>query len=331
MKKLSPAVGLCAALFVSVSVMVAPLAIAEPGAATETSGVTTLENVKDLKTTPGLSGTVVTEDHVEPNDNAGMTFTVENRKPEGTEGDIAVPLVDGKWAVPKDIPNSPTNPVDKAAADSAITRAQTFIDAGTDLKWNAQKPSPVTTNEIVHQKSSKPYGVTCSSFVGMVLKGWDYQHTTYVSDTNKTVGPWVDFGDNGAATDPNMDLWQAHKLARWFHTHGDLWVADGNQGLEPGDIIFLSEQKPEGKDANTGTYFGNVYHAALYVGNNKVIHSYGESSGAGVVEQEYSDHLRDKTSFIARPSWSRAQDADAPGTDPEPQFEHDIQKGQLSH
>ncbi|MDO5076329.1 hypothetical protein [Corynebacterium sp.] len=308
MKKLSPIVGVYTTILLSASAFLAPGATAAESeqVVAQAGGVTKLQDVEDLMDTPGLDGKVVTEDHTEANDNAGMTFTVQDQQPAGAKGAVSVPTVDGKWAVPSDIPNRPTNPVDKQASDSAIARAKTFVNAGTDLRWSTQKPSPITTSEVVHERYTKPYGVTCSSFVAMVLMGWDYNSTTYVSDANKSVGPWIDFGDNGVATDPNLDLWQAHKLAKWFHTHGDLWLDDGTRrGLEPGDLIFLSEQKPEGKDANTGTYFGNVYHVALYVGDNKVVHSYGESSGAGVVEQELNDYLRNHTSFIARPQWSK--------------------------
>lgn len=285
------------------------------GAATaDVGGVTKLENIQELKKARGLSGTVLTKDHVKVGDNAGMKFDIEDKQPDGVLGRIAVPLADGKWAVPSNLPTAPSTKVDKAAADDAISRAQTFVAAGRDLKWNGQGVTPLTTTDVIHDKMSKPYPIYCSSLVGMILKGWDYDHTTYVSDKNTSIGASMDFGGNGDRASEN-ELWQSNRLAKWFYTNGDLWLNDGNQNYERGDLIFLSEQKPEGKDSNTGSYFGNIFHVAIYAGDNKVIHSYSADSDGGVVEQDIDEYLREGTSFIARPSWNKASGASSKSTD----------------
>ncbi|MDO4686305.1 MAG: hypothetical protein Q4A92_07115 [Corynebacterium sp.] len=322
MKIFSPVVGLYTVFLLSASVMAASPAAASPGlestsnttVAESTSGQQ-VDTIEDLKKTSGLSGTVETKGHMKVDDNAGMEFSIESKQPDGVLGDVAVPLADGKWAVPQDLPTGPNKPVDNAAVDDAIARAETFVAAGHDLKWNSQGLTPLHTSGIVHEKSQKPYPIYCSSLIGMILKGWDYEHTTYVSDKNTSVGASVDLGDAANITDVENDIWQSNKLARWFYTHGDLWLNNGEHKYERGDLLFLSEQKPEGKDANTGTYFGNIYHVAMYIGDNKVIHSYGPDSDGGVVVQEMNDYLRESTAFVARPTWNKTPGATSGNTD----------------
>ncbi|MDO5076342.1 hypothetical protein [Corynebacterium sp.] len=316
MKIFSPVVGLYTALLLSASVVTAPLAAAEPMntvaenepavvAPADAGTATELDTVDDLKKASGLSGTVKTKGHAKADDGAGMEFSIEGEKPDGVLGNIAVPLADGKWAVPANLPTSPSTPVNNAAVDDAIARAETFVNAGHDLKWNDRGMTPLHTSEVVHEKSQKPYAIYCSALIGMILKGWDYEHTTYVADKNSVVGAAAELSNEADKTDVENDMWQSNKLARWFYTDGDLWLNDGNQNYERGDLLFLSEQKPEGKDSNTGSYFGNIYHVAMYIGDNKVIHSYSPDSDGGVVVQDLNEYLSNNTSFIARPSWDK--------------------------
>ena len=180
-------------------------------------------------------------------------------------------------------------------AQDLITRGRSFVEAGQDLKWNDDKATPLS-DKVIHKEDSKPYGVTCSSFIAMVMQGWEYDSTTYVKDSNQRVGNWVDF--SGA-----NDIWQAHKLASWLYSQGDLKSADGMDSVKPGDILFFSKQNPEGAGTN-GEYFANIYHTALYVGDGKVIHSYGPGSKTGVVEQNLGKTERNNLSFVARPEWN---------------------------
>lgn len=142
---------------------------------------------------PSVTGTVTTAGDEAPGDGAGMTYSVAVERPAGDLGSIAVPLANGQWAVPQGLPTQAPRPYDAAAFEELSARAQTFADAGTSLVWDASRPSPLT-GQNVHSTTSSPYPVTCSSFVGMVVAGWDYEHTTYVADENTRVGRWVEFG-----------------------------------------------------------------------------------------------------------------------------------------
>ncbi|WJZ01661.1 hypothetical protein CFREI_01785 [Corynebacterium freiburgense] len=316
MKIFSRVVGLYTVFLLSTSVMGASPAFATPDVVTKdgatvggNSSAQEVDTIVDLKKMSGVSGSVETKGHIQADDQAGMAFSIESKQPEGVLGNVAVPLADGKWAVPENLPTGPDKPVDNAAVDDAIARARTFVAAGRDLRWDSHGLTPLHTSGVVHEKSNKPYPIYCSSLVGMVLKGWDYEHTTYVADANTSVGTSVDLGEAANITDVQDDMWQSNKLARWFYTHGDLWLNNGEQKYERGDLLFLAKQKPEGSDANTGEYFGNIYHVAMYIGDNKVIHSYAPDTDGGVVEQEMDEFLREGTAFVARPDWQRAGSA----------------------
>ncbi|MDO4888521.1 MAG: hypothetical protein Q3979_07460 [Actinomycetaceae bacterium] len=272
-----------------------------------------VETVEELMNTKGLSGRIATSGHSSADDGAGMTFSVTSSRPSGTSEDLAVPLADGKWAVPTNLPTKPTRQPNAAAVEDEIARAKTFAVPESELIWDASRATPLT-NQVIHKKLDKPYAVTCSSFVGMVLQGWDYQSTTFVSDKNTRVGAWVDFGAEGSRP---ATLGQAHKLAAWFYANGDMWVDNGQGQFQRGDILFFSKQAPEGADT-TGTYFANVYHVAIYLGDGKVIHSAGRSTGAGVVEGQLTDYLRSDLTFVARPAWKGASSNSSTDNDASP-------------
>ena len=246
-----------------------------------------------------VAETVTTHNHGDPNDGISVTYTVSPEQPQGAEGGAAVKLANGQWASPAAESLNSSMSVDQAVANDVLDRGRSFVEAGQDLKWNAHKPTPIN-NQIIHGEDSKPYGVTCSSFIAMVMQGWDYNNTTYVADENRRVGSWVDFGDAG-------DIWQAHKLASWLYDNGDLLAATNMDDLRPGDILFFSKQNPEGA-GTTGTYFGNIYHTALYVGDGTVIHSYGPGSETGVVEGKLGQAEQRNLSFVARPDWHNPND-----------------------
>ncbi len=264
---------------------------------------TTVDTVRDLMNRSGLSGTVVTRGEEKVGDGGAMSFQISDSMPAGKLGNISIPLADGKWAVPNHLPSKPLNNVDQPAVSDALKRAQTFADAGNDLTWDASRRSPLS-GENVHRNGTKPYPITCSQFVGMVLVGWDYQHTMYVADQNTVVGRRVDFGHNPVGS----RIWQANNLASWFYAHGDLWF-DQNQQYVAEDVLFFSEQDPEHSNdmvrkGTRGAYFGNIYHTALYLGDGKVMHSPGP--GKGVVVEKMSDYLLKTLTFVARPKWAPA-------------------------
>ncbi|WP_103064249.1 hypothetical protein [Actinomyces qiguomingii] len=293
------AFGVATAATLSVTAIL-PTAPAQAVVSTNASG-SQFETVADLMSASNLSGTVYTTGDEAADDGAGMRFSVTNTLPDGIEGNIAVPLADNTWAVPEGLPTSPARNTDSAAVEDLITRAHTFYDAGSQLVWDSSRPTPLT-GTVVHSSTTAPYGVTCSTFVSMVLLGWDYQHTTYVANENTQVGYAVDFG-----VDPTTSkIWRANNLASWFYANGDLWLeTDGN--YQRGDILFFSEQNPEGRidqvrSGTEATYFGNVYHAAIYLGDGKLIHSTGTGDGVNITD--LNPVLEADLSFVARPSFT---------------------------
>lgn len=282
MKNIFPLIGLCTA----VTLLVAPPVQASP---------TEFETVDELMAAGQVADKeVTTRNHAEPHDGISVTYSISPDQPQGAEGGAAVRLANGQWAVPTAEPLYNTSQTNDSVAQDLITRGRSFVEAGQDLKWNDDKATPLS-DKVIHKEDSKPYGVTCSSFIAMVMQGWEYDSTTYVKDSNQRVGNWVDF--SGA-----NDIWQAHKLASWLYSQGDLKSADGMDSVKPGDILFFSKQNPEGAGTN-GEYFANIYHTALYVGDGKVIHSYGPGSKTGVVEQNLGKTERNNLSFVARPEW----------------------------
>lgn len=287
---------------------------AQTRVATEPTSDSQFETTADLMQASGLSGTVTTVGDEVAGDGAGMSYSVTSSLPEGTEGDIAVPLADGRWAVPQGLPTSAPRGSDAAVVEDVIARANTFHAAGTQLIWDSSRATPLT-GEVVHETTSAPYGVTCSTFVSMVLLGWDYEHTTYSADQNTQVGYAVDFGVNPA----DSDIWRANNLASWFYANGDLWLeSDGN--YQRGDVLFFSEQDPEGRSEQVrsgeeDTYFGNVYHTAIYLGDGMLIHSTGTGEGVNITTM--GPNLEADLSFVARPQYvpSTAAEAEEPAVE----------------
>ncbi|RLP09772.1 LPXTG cell wall anchor domain-containing protein [Propionibacterium australiense] len=286
------------------AVLISAIALLIPGTAyaNPSSGddVRQFQTVEEMSEASGLSGTVRTAGYAEAGDGGAMTYTVAAAQPQGAYGDIAVPLADGSWAVPQGLDEQPDAPADDSAVEQELARAQSFAAAGTDLIWDSSRITPLS-GKVIHATDTKPYAVTCSSFVNMVLMGWDYEHTTYVADENTRVGEGVDFGSAAQSG----ELSGAANLARWFHAHGRTWLDDGSSQYQPGDVLFFSQQSVSGDSSPTPStepnQFANIYHVALYVGDGRIIHSYGPESGAGVVEEDFSASLRDDLSFVARP------------------------------
>ncbi|MDO5068200.1 MAG: hypothetical protein Q4D96_13040 [Propionibacteriaceae bacterium] len=272
----------------------------------------TVGTIADLMNASGLSGTVATRGEEQIGDGGAMSFQIADAQPSDRLGKISIPLADQKWAVPNNLPTAPPRGIDEAAVADALKRAQTFVDAGNELTWDATRQSPLSGVN-VHATMSKPYAITCSQFLGMTLTGWDYSHTTYVADANTRVGRWVDFGHDPVGS----RIWQANNLASWFYAHGDLWFSQDQQ-YAPGDILFFSKQNPEDSNSRvrqgqTGAYFGNIYHTALYVGDGKVMHA--RSKGLGVVLEDLNPSLAKDVTFVARPEWVPAGGG---GTTPTP-------------
>ena len=282
----------------------AGVAVVQPVVASPT-GASQLSTVRDLMAAYGLPQTVTTSGHLDPGDGAGMTYSVRDTNVSGILGNIAVPTADGQWAVPTGLPEHPSTQADAASVEDEIARAQSFADAGAGLVRDDARPSPLTSSGVVHAGQSAPYPISDASFVGMTLMGWDYSHTTYVADENTRVGSWVDFGQTAGS-----ELGQSHALARWFYTHGDLWLNTDDE-YQRGDILFFSKQSPGGA-GTTGDYFANVYHSAIYLGGGMIAHA--SDSGTGVVVESLSSALKQDLSLVARPSWQAAPASSLPET-----------------
>lgn len=277
-------------LILAASAVISPVMHPGPGA----SGDPRLNSTADLLRVRGLSGTVATLGTVSAGDGGAMSYSVTDSLPAGDLGDIAVPLVDGRWAVPEGLPTAPRTVPDPAAVEDTVARAMTFAAAGEALHWDSGRATPLS-DQVVHDTQTRPYAVTASAFVGMVLRGWDYEHTTYVAGGNTQVGQAVDFGTTSGA-----ELGQASRLARWFYAHGDLWLDTDGQ-YQRGDVLFFSNQEHAGTQPGGAPYFGNVYHTAVYLGDGRLVHATGPTTSAGVHVDALSPSLQADLTFVARP------------------------------
>lgn len=277
-------------LILAASAVISPVMHPGPGA----SGGPRLNSTADLLRVRGLSGTITTLGTVSAGDGGAMSYSVTDSLPAGDLGDIAVPLADGRWAVPEGLPTAPRTVPDPAAVEDTVARAMTFAAAGEALHWDSGRATPLS-DQVVHDTQTRPYAVTASAFVGMVLRGWDYEHTTYVAGGNTQVGQAVDFGTTSGA-----ELGQASRLARWFYAHGDLWLDTDGQ-YQRGDVLFFSNQEHAGTQPGGAPYFGNVYHTAVYLGDGRLVHATGPTTSAGVHVDALSPSLQADLTFVARP------------------------------
>ena len=277
-------------LILAASAVISPVMHPGPGA----SGGPRLDSTADLLWVRGLSGTITTLGTVSAGDGGAMSYSVTDSLPAGDLEDIAVPLADGRWAVPEGLPTAPRTVPDPAAVEDTVARAMTFAAAGEALHWDSGRATPLS-DQVVHDTQTRPYAVTASAFVGMVLRGWDYEHTTYVAGGNTQVGQAVDFG-----TTSGTELGQASRLARWFYAHGDLWLDTDGQ-YQRGDVLFFSNQEHAGTQPGGAPYFGNVYHTAVYLGDGRLVHATGPTTSAGVHVDTLSPSLQADLTFVARP------------------------------
>lgn len=132
----------------------------------------------------------------------------------------------------------------------------------------------------------------------MALLAWKYENTTYVANTNTASYSWGTTFARPAGTQPPFQAW---KLLAWLHW-GDRVAMHkpGTEDYQRGDILFFSKQNPEGAGTG-GTYFMNVYHTGIYMGNGKIIHSYSNTTPHGVMVEKLSESLKKDLTFIARP------------------------------
>ena len=77
----------------------------------------------ELMSIHGLRGKVRTKGHESVDDGAGMMFTIEDTLPDSRLGRMAVPLPDGKWAVPYGFKTAPGTAVDADGVARQMARA----------------------------------------------------------------------------------------------------------------------------------------------------------------------------------------------------------------
>ena len=95
----------------------------------------------------------------------------------------------------------------------------------------------------------------------------------------------INFGVNGWAPTADME-------AYYMYTHGKMKYHKGvsYKKLKPGDIVFFGPR-------TKGSY-GDIYHVAIYVGDDTIIHAAGRAYG--VIQSRYSDRKK-SVGCIARP------------------------------
>ena len=263
------------------------------------AGVRTYETVADLMKETSIAAlpkTILTVGHDTASDGAGLVLTNESWTPAADHvyGRIAIPI-GGRWAIPRNVPTSPmTNPV-KAAVDAMLARAKTYHDAGTALEWNEKVLTPLHQGGPTRTPSGK-WGLTCSSYVGMVLSGLAYQDTTYVAESNVRKDPRVQWGRL-----VNTDPWQAYRMARWAFVNGDVWIPVAKD-WQPGDVLFWGKQNPEGP-GTTGKYFLNIYHVGIYAGGGMLYQTKSASDPQGVM-YESIDGMPDEIVLAWRPMYN---------------------------
>lgn len=260
---------------------------------------------RDIMNGSGLPTELETTGFSREGDGGGMRWRVQGSAPDGVMALVSLPTADGQWAVPVAPPVRPPRRPNQAAAEDMIRRGFTFRDeGGRDLVWEGKgRAGPLWGGTPVHRRYSKPYPITCSHFTGMLMMGWEYSSTTYVVDTPRQVGWYVPLEGQ---TPAQAEIWQAHRQARLFYRRGDLWLSDGSD-LERGDIVFFSQQDPEGQNAKVragenDAYFGNIYHVAQYLGGGQLLQAATPTSPTGVFEVPLSS-LRSTLSWVARPAW----------------------------
>ncbi len=246
------------------------------------------------------SGSFVKLNEFTENDQVQNIYKIADTIPnERVMSRIAVPLANGKYALPQALNTKLPEPNNPQRVSEMLEVAQTYVDAGAQLKWDASRDTPLQSAEPIHTRYTAPYALTCSSFANMVLAAWKYSDTTYVANSNTASYSWGTNFDRPAGTQPPFQAW---KLLRWMDWQGRAAVyTPGVDNYQPGDLLFFSRQNPEGPGTG-GEYYMNVYHVSIYLGNNQVVHSISPDTGNGVVIQNFNQSLKDDLTFIARPN-----------------------------
>ena len=276
------------------------------------------KNIYELRAATGLKAgdKAVIVDFDSEYDDIALEFTVQDSLPDktaGTANRLAQPLANGKFAILQT--DDYTLPVENSAAnvEAMLAVAKTYLDAGDALVWNADGGTPLYTNKpapVGTINGHNVYAITCSAFVNMVIGGWKYEDTTYnpANETSHSSYGWgVDFNDHAPGKENRP--YGANRLLKWLYSKDQVALYNGdaaNPNYKVGDILFFSQQNPEGRDLNDSIYFMNAYHTGIYYGKDAqgrdlILHSAGTYHGNGVVVEVMSEELKSNLSYIARP------------------------------
>ena len=241
--------------------------------------------------------------HDKPGD-VKILYKISDQKPTDTLLDkISIKLANGKYALP-DISDTYLPAKNTATQiNEFINIGKTYEAAGTKLIWNDKVHTPISyPNEIIHNSAANKiggkFGLTCSTFVGMVMSAWKYGDTTYVKNQNTKAHKWG--SDFDVATGlPKSHVGAAQLLKYLYSTDRTAFHTPGKTDYQTGDIIFFSNPGKY-KESNV---FMNAYHVGIYVGDGKIMHSAGtyHSNKGGVVIEKIHPSIIADISLIARP------------------------------
>lgn len=261
---------------------------------------TQMSTINNLMSSQPASNSIIKLNEFNSNDQVQNIYKVVDTLPNNRVlSRISVPLANGKYALPQALNTKLPEPNSSQRVSELLEVAQTYVDAGAQLKWDSGRDTPLQSVEPIHTRYTAPYALTCSSFANMVLAAWKYSDTTYVANSNTASYSWGTNFNRPAGTQPPFQAW---KLLRWMDWQGRAAVyTPGVDNYQPGDLLFFSKQEPEGPGTD-GEYYMNVYHVSIYMGNNRVVHSISPDTGNGVVIQDLNQALKNDLTFVARPN-----------------------------
>lgn len=278
--------------------------------------------IHDLLKAPLKSGETVRLTGHNHTGDAKILYKITDSVSEGSAiSKVAIKLNNGKYAVPDSSDRYLPAENDAATIDQFIAVGKTYQAAGTKLMWNNTVDTPIgKPGEIIHNNADDniggKFGLTCSTFVGMVMAAWKFENTTYVKDKNLASHTWgTDFAVPSGL--PKSHVGADQLLKYLYSTDRTAFFNGDKNSLKKGDILFFSNPSKhfyEEKDKNGNIIakyprhdvFMNAYHVGIYLGEGEILHSAGAYHNAkgGVVVENVHKSLWPDLSFVARPRLS---------------------------
>ncbi|WP_316669615.1 hypothetical protein [uncultured Propionibacterium sp.] len=237
-------------------------------------------SLEDMAKAPSPSDGTVT---AVGDDGSDQEYSVTDTREGGKYGEVSTHLQNDKWAVPAGLQNHSRTQIDSTAvqAELSVARSYVGVELTQSLSWS----------ESSYRQTGSYYDYC--AYLSLILKGYDYQQASSTGEHGTKAGEGIDFGQFSKSE----ELKKAPGLASWFYSHGDVWLSTNSESYQAGDVLFFSEQ------SSTEVSFANVYHAALYLGNGKILDCEKSPSGKyTIVEKEFSGELKAHLSIVARAS-----------------------------